>query len=183
MPHRPAVTSCRLQRGLSLVEAAIVLAIAAIVVGVALPSFDQSRQRRHLEGAATLFETDLHHARSLAVARHQTVRITFDATSGAVCYVVHTGAAGACTCGAEGPAACAPGAEALRTARLEGARAPTVDSNVRSMAIDPVRGTVTPTGTVRFRAPNGMAIHQVVNIIGRVRSCAPAPGLPGYRTC
>jgi type IV fimbrial biogenesis protein FimT len=46
-----------------------------------------------------------------------------------------------------------------------------------------VRGTVTPTGTVTVTTRDGRALKQTVNIMGRVRSCAPAPGLPGYRTC
>jgi hypothetical protein len=36
---------------------------------------------------------------------------------------------------------------------------------------------------VQLKAGNGMAIHQVTNIMGRVRSCSPAPALSGYRAC
>lgn len=184
MSPRPAARDARRSnRGVTLVEAAVVLAVAAILVGLAIPSFEQARQRRHLEGAAQLFETDVQHARSLAVARQQSVRLSFDATVGAGCYVVHTGAANACTCTADGAAACSAGAEALRAVRLDGTSAPTLRANVRSVAFDAVRGTVTPTVTVRLVAPGGEAIHQIVNVMGRVRSCSPAPALPGYPTC
>jgi len=29
----------------------------------------------------------------------------------------------------------------------------------------------------------GKAIHHVVNIMGRVRSCSPQGDIPGYRAC
>jgi type IV fimbrial biogenesis protein FimT len=185
MNPRPAAHDARRShRGVTLVEAAVALAVTAILVGLAIPSFEQARQRRHLEGAAQLFETDVQHARSLAVARQQTVRLSFDATAGAgCCYVVHTGAANACTCAADGAAVCSAAAEALRAVRLDGASAPTLRANVRAIAFDAVRGTVTPTVTVRVVAPGGEAIHQIVNVMGRVRSCSPAPALPGYPTC
>lgn len=182
--HLTALDTRRVGRGITLVETAVVLAVAAILVGLAIPSFEQARQRRHLEGGAQLFETDVQHARSLAVARQQTVRLSFDTTDGAGCYVVHTGAANACTCAADGAAACSAGAEALHAVRLDGGvHGPTLRANVRSIAFDAVRGTVTPTATVRFVAPGGEAIHQIVNVMGRVRSCSPAPALPGYPAC
>ncbi len=188
MSHRPSPRESRFSRrrtrGMTLVEAAVVLSLTAILVGLAVPSFEQARQRRHLEGTAQLFETDVQHARSLAVARQQTVRLSFDATDAAACYVVHTGAANACTCEASGAAVCSAGAEMLRTVGLDrGAHAPTLRANVRSIAFDAVRGTVTPTVTVRLVAPGGEAIHQIVNVMGRVRSCSPEPVLPGYRAC
>lgn len=171
------------QRGVTLIEAAVVLSVTAILIGLTIPSFEPARQRRHLEGAALLLETDVHHARSAAVARNQTVRMSFDQVEGAGCYVVHTGSANACTCDAHGEAVCIAGAEALRAVRLDGTRAPALHANVRSMAFDPVRGTVTPTATLRLVSPGGETIHQVVNVMGRVRSCSPTPALPGYRTC
>lgn len=173
----------RRQHGVTLIESSVTLSVLAVVVGLAAPSFDQMRQRRQLEGTAALLETDLQHARSLAVASNETVRMSFDSSGDATCYVVHTGAANACGCGADGAPSCVDGAVAHRAVRLDAPGGPGVYANVRSIVFDPVKGTVTPTATLRVRARNGEAIHQVVNIMGRVRSCAPAPGLPGYRNC
>jgi type IV fimbrial biogenesis protein FimT len=170
-------------RGVSLIEAMVALAIVAVLLAAAVPSFPALLQRAHLEGVALQFEADVQHARSLAVARQQGVRIGFAAAAGGSCYVVHTGAAGACTCAAGGTAACSAGAEALRVVHNGGAHAPTLHSNAASMLFDPVRGTVTPTATVRVVAADGRAIHQIVNIMGRVRSCSPGGAVPGYRAC
>jgi type IV fimbrial biogenesis protein FimT len=169
-------------RGLSLVETLIAMSVAALTLGVALPGFDSVRERRHLEGVASQLETDLQFARSLAVAQHRSLRISFGSDAAGSCYVVHSGAADDCRCSADGPV-CTAGAEAERHVHLGPDVPVTLNANVRSMLFDAVRGTVTPTGTVRVVGRDGRAVHQVVSVMGRVRSCAPAPGLPGYRAC
>ena len=58
-----------------------------------------------------------------------------------------------------------------------------LQANVASMLFDPVHGTSTPTGTLRVLDSRGRAIHHVVNIMGRVRSCSPQGAVPGYRAC
>jgi type IV fimbrial biogenesis protein FimT len=148
---------------------------------LAVPSFDSCLQRRHLEGAATQLGTDIQHARSLAVARNTPLRISFEA--GASCHVVHTGAPNQCGCAADGTAICQGDAVAERAVRFEPGGPVSLKSNSRSVLFDPTSGTSSPTGTVQLQARNGTAIHQVMNIMGRVRSCSPAPTLSGYRRC
>jgi type IV fimbrial biogenesis protein FimT len=58
-----------------------------------------------------------------------------------------------------------------------------VRSASRSVTFDPVRGTVTPTATLRVEARDGRAIHQVVNVLGRIRSCSPQGLAAGERAC
>jgi type IV fimbrial biogenesis protein FimT len=171
------------QRGITLIESMITLSVVAVITGMVVPSFGPAIERRHLEGVAAQLETDLQHARSLAVARNEGVRISFHSGDGASCYVVHTGAAGDCACSETGAAVCSGGAEALRSVRYGTDTPVSLVSNSRSILFDPVKGTVTPTATLRVTAQSGAAIHQVVNIMGRVRSCSPAPALPGYKAC
>jgi type IV fimbrial biogenesis protein FimT len=173
----------RRQIGVTLIESAIATSVLATVMGIAVPNFQQMREQRHLEGAATLLETDIQHTRSLAVANNQVVRISFETGPAASCYVVHTGDAGDCSCIAGGDAVCSAGAEALRTVHYGAGLPLRLQSNSRSIAFDPDKGTVTPTATVRVIAHGGATIHQVVNVMGRVRSCSPAPGLAGYKPC
>jgi len=42
----------RAQAGVTLVETTVVTSVAAVLAGLAAPSFDGALQRRHLEGAA-----------------------------------------------------------------------------------------------------------------------------------
>ena len=40
-----------------------------------------------------------------------------------------------------------------------------------------------PTGTLRVLGSQGRAVHHVINVMGRVRSCTPLGAMPGYRAC
>lgn len=176
-PRRPS------QRGLTLVECLMSLAVAAVSVGAVAPGFQQMQERRHLEGAAAQLATDIRHARSAAVARRAPVRLSAQLSAGSSCYIVHTGSAGDCRCSGEGTAVCTSGAEALRTVSFEAGRRLRLSSTSASMLFDPDRGTVTPTGTLHLQTPDGAAIRQVVNIMGRVRACSPGGSMPGYPAC
>lgn len=179
-PHSPGRPS---QRGLTLVECLISLAVAAVSLGAAAPGFQQMQERRHLEGAAAQVATDIRHARSAAVARRAPVRLSVQLSEGSSCYIVHTGSAGDCRCAGAGESVCSPGAEALRTVGFEAGRPLRLSSTSASMLFDPDRGTVTPTGTLQLQASSGAAIRQVVNIMGRVRACSPGGSMPGYPAC
>jgi type IV fimbrial biogenesis protein FimT len=78
---------------------------------------------------------------------------------------------------------CSGGAEPLRLVRVGGELGISLQFNSRSMLFDPVKGTTTPTATFKVTGRSGSAIHQVVNIMGRVRSCSPTPALSGYKAC
>jgi type IV fimbrial biogenesis protein FimT len=176
-------THRRAQAGIALVETTVVTSVLAVLTGLAVPSFDSGMQRRHLEGAAAQLETDNHCARSLAVARNAPLRISFEAGAGGSCYVIHTGASNQCSCAADGTAICQGDAAAERAVRFEPGGSVSLISNSRSVLFDPTKGTSSPTPTVQLQARNGTAIHQVMNIMGRVRSCSPAPALSGDRRC
>ena len=191
MTHRPiqqhqapAQTLRTAQRGLSLVEMLCSLAIMALLVGGALPMFNELRWSQALQSAASLLETDLHHARSLAVISGRPVRLSTQApTAGGSCYIVHTGAAHACRCDGHGQAQCEAGAEMLRLVEQPVTAGIRLAPTERSIVFDGGKGTVTPTATLRLTDPDGRTIHQVVNIMGRVRTCAAVGKLGGLRPC
>ena len=179
----PLARPARRQRGVSLVDSLIALCITAVALGTALPEFNKARERHHLEGAAAQLETDIMYTRSLAVARNQGVRMGFESLQAGTCYTVHTGAANACSCDADGVATCSAGAEAIRTVYFPAQGPVALRANVRSILFDPRLGTSTPTGTLRVLGRGDAAIHQIVNIMGRVRSCSPAGSVAGYPRC
>ncbi len=59
----------------------------------------------------------------------------------------------------------------------------TMNANVESISLDGQFGTVVPTATVRFQGRSGVALHQVVNVMGRVRTCSPGGAVAGHRAC
>jgi type IV fimbrial biogenesis protein FimT len=97
--------------------------------------------------------------------------------------MVHTGPAADCRCGGARPAACSGDSELLRAVTLDAKGDVQVRSASRSVAFDPLKGTVTPTATLRVEARDGRAIHQVVNLLGRVRSCSPLGRSAGELAC
>jgi type IV fimbrial biogenesis protein FimT len=180
MPERPHGGARA--RGLTLIELLVTLTVLAVLGSLAIPSFAGLRDRQNLRGVAGRLEADLQHARGLAVARNEVVRVSFDLTQG-VCWIVHTGDPSGCNCRSDGSAQCTAG-EPLRASRIEPASAPlTLLPNVRSLSFDPVRGTATPTATIRLRSATGRAIHQIVNVAGRVRACSPDGGFAELPTC
>lgn len=162
------------QTGLSLIECAIVTAVTALALGAALPSFEEARARRQLEGVAAQLETDLQLARSEAVARNEPVRVSFAQDEAGSCYWLHAGA--------RPEPHCAARPDALRQVRLDAGSAVQLQSNSASLLFDPVKGTVTPTATLRLQSPVGR-VHLVVNVMGRIRSCSPDAALPGLPRC
>lgn len=173
----------RPQHGFTLVEMLCTLATLAVLLGAALPSLHQLRATQTLRAAADLLETDLQYARSLALAEGQPVRLAVQAMDdGGSCYLIHTGPSQACRCSGAGQAQCSDGNRLLRLVELDRPAGLQLAPADRSLQFDANKGTVTPTATLRLSDRDGRTIHQIVNIMGRVRSCSPT-GLGGLRRC
>jgi type IV fimbrial biogenesis protein FimT len=170
-------------RGFTLIEASAVLAITTVLATAAAPGMQELINARRLDNATTQLASDIHLTRTAALVRNQAVRLSFVSRSAGSCYVIHTGSAGACDCSSDGPAACQGTAREIKTVVLNDADRVRISANVSSVLFDPVHGTSTPTGTVRVIGANGREVRHVINIMGRVRSCSPAPSVSGYRAC
>ena len=168
--------------GITLVESAVTMAIAAVLVGLAVPNFGALVEKQRLEGAAAQLAADLQLLRTEAHARGQSLRLSVYNAGAASCYVIHIGSRSDCSCQAEGGAVCSDPSLALKSVHWR-AGEPLLSANVGSLVYDPAQATVTPTGSLRVIDGRGRSITHVVNIVGRVRSCSPAPPLPGHVAC
>lgn len=171
------------QCGVTLVESAMVLGIVAVMVGVAVAAFDEIRATRALETAAAQLRTDVHHARSTAVAMGQTVRLQVQAGVAGSCYLVHTGQAGDCNCSPAGNATCTVPAQVMRAMSYGPGQGLAIRANSASMAFDAFQGTVTPTGSLTVTNARGDQLRVVVNVMGRARTCVAAGRLGGHPAC
>ncbi len=174
---------CRRQSGLTLIESLVTLAVSAVVAGTTVPSFQSAVERHQLEGAAAQLETDLALARSAAVAANRTLRISFENSAAGSCYIIHSGTVANCTCSGPATPTCTAPAQAWRSVQFAADDAVQLQANVRSMVLDPDKGTVSPTGTLRLVGRHGQGVNVVVNIMGRARQCTPTPPLLGFRAC
>jgi len=161
----------------------IVLVVTAIVAATAIPGLANFIDGRRLDAAAVALAADIQFVRTEAIARNRTIRLSVHGDARQSCWVVHTGAAADCVCGATGPAMCSGDALQIKTVVLGAAEHVSVQSNVASIVFDPLHGTSTPTGTLRLVDTRGRAVHHIVNVMGRARSCSPGGAVPGWRAC
>ena len=182
--------NCRLpparpQLGVTLIEACVVLAITTVVAASVVPGMQMLINIRRLDGAATELATDIQFARAEAVARNEPLRLSVHGNGDGTgtCYLIHSGAAAECSCASPGPAQCIADAQAIKTVVFRAADRIRLEANAASILFDPLHGTSTPTATLRVLDSQGRAVHHVVNVMGRVRSCSPSPAMSGYRAC
>jgi len=166
--------------GFTLLEVAIVCCIAAVLITLAWPGIASLIENRRLEGVASALGGDLQFARSEAIVRNEPVRFTVP--SGAVgdaCWLVHTGPASDCSCAS----GCTGEASLLRKNMVPAAAQVRLEAPATSLHFDPQLGTCTPTGTFKLLAKSGNAVHQIVNLMGRVRTCSPRAQGGGHAAC
>ena len=65
------------QHGVTLIESAVVTAVVAMAAGSVVPGLTGLRSQHELAQAASTFETDVLHTRSMAVSSQATLRISF----------------------------------------------------------------------------------------------------------
>jgi type IV fimbrial biogenesis protein FimT len=172
----------RPNRGVSLVEALCVVSILATSLGLAAPNLSKWKERQSVLAAAAELETDIQYARSLAVAKSDTIYLTIrTAAEGGTCYVMYTGERDNCQCSSETGAVCLGNAEVVRQAVYPHQGIVKLHHRNATLTFDPHLGTVTPAATFKFRTPAG-SVHQIVSIMGRTRSCSP-DGVSGIKPC
>jgi type IV fimbrial biogenesis protein FimT len=163
--------------GFTLIELMVVVALVAILLSLAAPSFTSTLARKRLEGVASELATDLHYARSEAMQRNASVGVIF----GTNCYVIFSPVnweSAPLNCAA------ASGTGALKVVAIDGGTslnfAPRAGQTL--IAFDPVGGMALGglTGTADYSgdvdATNSAGNWQIqarVTKVGRVKLCSP----------
>lgn len=182
MQHR-AAKPVPVERGLSTIEALCVASVAASTLGLASGPWASTVQRHRLQAAATMIEAEVQLARSWATANNRTVRLEVQHVRHGSWVIVHAGDKGACRKAEDGATQCAAGTP------LVSARFHDTSTGVRlanpglSLAFSASRGTVTPTSTIRLTGSDGVGLNQVVNLMGRVRTCSLPAAWGSHAAC
>jgi prepilin-type N-terminal cleavage/methylation domain-containing protein len=175
------VTVMKLKRqdGFTIIELMVVVVIAAILLTLAAPSFNDMLQRRRMEGQVSELVTDLQYARSEAVQRNRNVVLV---TGGAgTCYTIAAWSTGVGSCDCTASPACTGGPTALKTVTLT--NSVTVTNGI-SFDFEPVRGSLqSATDTTATVTLGSWQVNAVVPAHGRVSSCSPSGSLRGYTSC
>jgi type IV fimbrial biogenesis protein FimT len=185
----------RLQ-GFTLIELMVTLAVMAILMAVAVPSFMEFRQRTALQGAADQLVSAWDQARFEALRRDTQLYVTLRNDSGSVCLGVDTGSSCDCRAQSGETGFCDVSAYPGDNANLGGVTAaanPTVGDDdtdgVGVAVIDPKRGGITDTGDwggIALKGPPGGADYRLnfyVDTRGRAVVCEPADApdkIPSY---
>ena len=187
-------------RGLTLVELMVVVAVAALLLAIAAPSFRGLVEMQRLRSVNAALTTDIAYARSEAVSRSQLVRVEFNAANGTLtCYVVFVGNPLSCDC-TQTPAclpAAAPVTREIRTVRVRrdlGVAIALPTEQPEWFEFDPVTGgirvytldTGLPVVQPFVVAVNGQrrgALRTTVNPAGRSDVCSPDASVSGVPSC
>ena len=180
-------------KGFTLIELMIIMAIAAILVTLAAPSFTAFFSKKRVEGLINELVTDLQYARSEAVQRNTSVQVTL----GTNCYVIHAlatptatpSASTSCVQAAGTASTIGTGETELKTVKIAAGSSVSFSPNTGTIVFDPVRGMATiSSGAATITASSSIGSWDLrVNITatGRVKICSPAGSghITAYSTC
>lgn len=165
--HRPV------PRGLTLVELMIGLAICAVLMSLAVPSFAQYLQRQRLKAAAQGLELDLREARFEAARRGSALFVSFRGGPD-WCYTLSTSPD--CDCHVQ--QACR--LKATRGSDLRGVQL----LAAHSVRFDPATGQADTPGTAAlWGTASGERVRVGVTAMGRPTVCMQEGSLPPYPAC
>lgn len=160
----------RPRHGLTLLETMVALAIVALLMSLALPSFGSMMSRHRLKAAAEQMAMDLAELRMLATQRNRTLHVSV-AAGPQWCYALAV--AQGCDCRV--PQGCQ-----LKTVRAKDHPGVTLLEG-QELHIDPRPGP--SGGSALLQGSDGARLRVGLSPLGRPRVCAPAAAVPGFAAC
>lgn len=167
--------------GLTLVELLTVVAVLAVLLSTALPSFSSMLYASRLRGVADVLIADLRHALSESKKLGSNVLVTFklDADGSNWCY----GASVATDCDCRSTGSCLiDGTERV----ANGNNSPGILATpTHSSYWFKTRRTTATAGNILLTAQDGKQLKIVISGYGRIRACSPSgnSNLGGYPVC
>lgn len=163
-------------RGFTLLELMIAIAIVGIITSIAVPSFQNTLERNGLKEAAESLKSDLMFARTEAIKRSTDLNVSIDINGTSWCYGIDDDAT-SCDCTSSGSCAIKTvnGSQFQDTSLTAG-----TDIDVTFQFR---RGTASANGAT-INSDNYSA-RVVVSNLGRIRICSPnsSRAIGGYDAC
>jgi type IV fimbrial biogenesis protein FimT len=164
------------QRGLTAIELMVVVVISAILLTIAVPSFNDLINRRRVEGLANELSADLQYAHSESISHNADIEVTL--TSGGYKIYRLTPGTGAKI---EPPIKTVTELPKATSLSLGTDAVSFVFTALRGMAFDDPKKTVKIT--ISSTAVTNNSLTVVVNSMGRTEICAPNAAWGGYAKC
>ena len=152
--------------GFTLLEAAFVLAVTAVIVAVAIPSYSRYQQRQELRQAAEALTQDLRNARELSATSSQDIVISFRPGGGKWCWGLSYGQPCDCTGAVPAPA--------CTINRADSSAFPDVSmTEALDIEIGAKLAQVLRAGGASFKNRHGENLRVQMNLVGRAAVCGP----------
>ena len=190
------------RRGFTLIELMIVVAVVAVILTLAAPSFRDMILMQRLKGINAQLVTDLAFARSEAISRRTFIRVRFQTSSGMSCYSIvarpNVDRDPQCDCTAAVGSACTdlstteirtvqyPTAESVTVATPPSGRTYyTVDPRTGGIVLPPVDSLGVPNDQfpVEVFIDGNRKLLDSVGLSGRTKTCTPAGSHTGAEPC
>lgn len=155
--------------GFTLIELMIAVALVALLLTVAVPSFQSLRQEQMVKAAAQAVYTDVMLLKSEAIKRNSSLSlIVFNSGASNWCYRIAIDGAGSCT-GCSDTCSSLDGRKGVDASEFAGVNLTTSYSGGK-LTFSPRRGTM-PSGNITL-AGNGVSMKVMTSNLGRVSTCA-----------
>lgn len=178
----------RSRRGFTLIELMIVLAVLAVILTLAAPSFYNFIMLQRLKSVSAQLTTDVQFARSEAAARNQVLRMQFSQGNAGsnTCYTIYAGGTST-SCDCRNSPVCGGGAVEIRTVALPRSAGVLIKpqtspyvfsiSQTNGAIVDAPIGIMAWPGNqfvVDTEIDSTRRLRTAINLSGRPLVCAPA---------
>jgi len=178
--------------GFSLIELMVTIAVLAVLLGIAIPSFQSMLEKHRLVGAAEQLYEDLQYARTEAIKKNRQVTASFT-TGSDWCYGLDDDTTTVCNCTNQAANCTVDGIQKI--VRSTDFRGVSLTSTFMSnnLCIEPRRGTVgsgtinattcssTLGGRASFQNSATGTIDVIASSMGRIRICSDSASLTKYK--
>lgn len=171
-------------RGFTLVELMIAVAVLAILMAIAAPSFNNFFDKYRVKRAADTFSSFLINSKSEAIKRNKSVSAVITGTGATWC--VGMTEAATCNCSTDGACRIDGVDRVISSTAFKGVQllGPATASTPHVFEFKTNRGTVAGTNnSVQLESAAGLKLNVVVSQFGRIRLCSPGGSISGYPSC
>lgn len=176
--------SIRKSGGFTLVEMVVIIAVLAILVTIAAPSFNSFFDHYRVKRAAESVNAFLVNTKSQAVKVNRNVSavVTVSGSNWCMGMVEMANTTTTCNCFSAGSCQVEGVDRVLNGASFRNVQLSGLSTGHR-FQFRPLRGTVVGHETVELTSGDGRAYHVVVSTFGRIRTCSVGGSRGGYPAC
>ena len=169
-------------RGFTLIEMMVTVAVLAIIVSIAAPSFNGFFDRYRVKRAADTLSAFLINAKTEAIKRNKNVSTVITGSGTTWCAGMTENAT--CNCTTASNCQIDDADRVINSTSFKGVKLLGPDSE-HAFVFKTQRGTVTGNETVELESANGSKLNVVVSMVGRIKLCSPSGtgNMGGYTLC